>query len=271
MAGLDDSFEHWGGAVDGRYLISYESGDDHFDWSEGYQGRNQFLIAFQSERLQPAPGSGTFSSDPRGFEGDGCEPGLAGCTLTDNSTSEPYSMPVWANFTFVGPGQLAGYPDDGNGATLRRGTGGTLFNGIMGRWKGIALNIRDAWSDSLFEQRDSLNIANLVLAGNGFNYDTVGAGFAQETKFGAANAIQAFDSDVLADTLLGINLNTASLDWTPKAGSPAATGGSAQVPAHFNARTANFFGGQMEQTTYIGAADPNGPKWWDGWTAYTDT
>ncbi len=33
MSGLDDSFEWWGGAVDGRYLISYESGDDHFDWS----------------------------------------------------------------------------------------------------------------------------------------------------------------------------------------------------------------------------------------------
>src|SRR5690606_11975009 len=43
MAGLDDSFEYWGGAVDGRYLISYESGDDHFDWSEGYRGRNQFM------------------------------------------------------------------------------------------------------------------------------------------------------------------------------------------------------------------------------------
>ncbi|MGH8621483.1 MAG: hypothetical protein ACRET3_05025, partial [Burkholderiales bacterium] len=34
LAGLDDSFEWWGGAVDARYLVSYESGDDHFDWSE---------------------------------------------------------------------------------------------------------------------------------------------------------------------------------------------------------------------------------------------
>jgi hypothetical protein len=270
MAGLDDSFEHWGGAVDGRYLVSYESGDDHFDWTEGYQGRNQFLIAFQSQRLQPQANSGTFSSDPRGFEGDGCEPTLAGCTLTDNSTSSPFSMPVWANFTFVGTGPLAGFPVDGNGASLRRGTGGTLFNGIMGRWKGIALNIRDAFTDSLFEQRDSLNIANLVLAGNGFNFDTAGAGFAQEGKFTAANAIQAFDSDVLVDTLLGLNLNTASLDWAPKAGSPADGAGSAQVPAHFAARTANFFGGQMEQTDYVGAADPNGTKWWQGWTAYND-
>lgn len=268
MAGLDDSFEHWGGAVDGRYLVSYESGDDHFDWTEGYQGRNQFLIAFQSQRLVPASGAGVFSSDPRGFEGDGCEPGLPGCTLTDNETSAPYSMPVWANFTFIGPGQLASIPSDGNGATLRRGTGGTLFNGVLGRWKGIALNLRDAFTDSLFEQRDSLNIANLVLAQNGFNFDTTGAGFAQETRFGPANALQAFASDVAVDTLLGLSLNPAALDWTPKAGSAAAAGGSAQVPANFDARTGGFFGAQMEKTPYIGAADPNGAKWWQGWTAY---
>ena len=268
MSGLDDSYEYWGGAVDGRYLVSYESGDDHFDWTEGYHGRNQFLIAFQSQRLVPEPGTGVFSADPRGFEGDGCDPAVAGCSVTPGSASAPFSMPVWANFTLIGPGPLASIPSDGNGAVFRRGTGGTLFNGVMGRWKGIALNFRDEWTDSLFEQRDSLNVANLVLAQNGFNFDTVGAGFAQDTKFTAANAIQAFASNVAVDTLLGLTLNPTALDWTPKAGSPAASGGSAQIPAHFNARTANFFGGQMEQTTYLGAADPNGLKWWQGWTAY---
>ena len=196
MSGLDDSYEWWGGAVDGRYLMSYESGDDHFDWTEGYKGRNQFLIAFQSQRLVPAPGTGVFSADPRGFEGDGCDPAVAGCTLADNAASAPFSMPVWANFTLIGPGPLASIPSDGNGSVLRRGTGGTLFNGVMGRWKGIALNIRDAWTDTLFEQRDSLNIANLVLAQNGFNFDTLGGtGFALDTKFGPANAIQGFRRD----------------------------------------------------------------------------
>src|ERR671916_841658 len=72
LAGLDDSFEWWGGAVDGRYLVSYEAGDDHFDWTEGYRGRNQFLIAFQSARLDPAPNAGVPASDPEGFEADGC-------------------------------------------------------------------------------------------------------------------------------------------------------------------------------------------------------
>jgi len=45
MAGLDDAFEFFGGSVDIRHMVSFESGDDHYDWTEGYNGRGQFLIA----------------------------------------------------------------------------------------------------------------------------------------------------------------------------------------------------------------------------------
>jgi hypothetical protein len=269
MSGLDDSFEFWGGAVDLRYLVSYESGDDHFDWTEGFQGRAQFLIALQTQRLIPAPGSGVFSSDPHGFEGDGCEPGLSGCVLSATATSTPYSMPVFANFTMIGTGQLAGIPADGNGSVLRRGTGGTFRNGVLARWKGIAINIRDAWSDSLFVAsggKDSLDIQAVILAQNGFNFDTVGAGFAQTTNWNAARlaTIKQYAGSVAVDTLLGLNLNPSGLDWTPKAGSPATSGGVV-APA---ARVAGYFGGTWVNTTYLGAADPTGAKWWQGWTAY---
>jgi hypothetical protein len=269
MAGLDDSYEWWGGAVDGRYLVSYESGDDHFDWTEGYQGRNQFLIAFQSQRLTPRPGAGVFSSDPRGFEGDGCDPAVTGCTLTATGASTPYSMPVFANFTMIGTGQLAGIPNDGNGGVWRRGTGGTILNGVLARWKGIAINIRDAWTDSLFVAsggKDSLQITNTLLAQNGFNFDTVGAGFAQTTNWNAGRlaTIQQYASNVAVDTLLGISLNPAGLDWTPKGTAPV-TSGAGTAPT---ARVAAYFGGTWVNTTYLGAADPAGTKWWQGWTSY---
>ena len=39
LQGLDDSFEWFGGAADADHLVSYDSGDDHFDMSEGYRGR----------------------------------------------------------------------------------------------------------------------------------------------------------------------------------------------------------------------------------------
>ncbi|MGH7520711.1 MAG: hypothetical protein ACREMI_05500 [Gemmatimonadales bacterium] len=263
MAGLDDSFEWWGGAVDGRYLVSYESGDDHFDWTEGYQGRNQFLIAFQSQRLVPRPGAGVFSSDPRGFEGDGCDPAVTGCTVTATGASTPYSNPTFVNFTLIGPGQLAGIPADGNGAVWRRGTGGYFANGVLARWKGIAINVRDAWTDTLLVNYDSLNIVNVLLAQNGFNYDTAGAGFGQASVF-AGDSHQSYAASVAVDTLLGVSVNPAGLDWTPKAGSPA-TSGAATVPAP---RVTGFFASTWASTTYIGAADPSGGKWWQGWTSY---
>ena len=53
MAGLDDSFEWFGGKADARHLVSYESGDDHFDTSEGFRGRVQYLIGLDDGRLQP--------------------------------------------------------------------------------------------------------------------------------------------------------------------------------------------------------------------------
>ena len=262
MAGLDDSFEWWGGAVDGRYLISYESGDDHFDATEGYQGRNQFLIALQTQRLTPAPGSGTFSSDPRGFEIDGCDPAVSGCTVTATGASAPYTNPTFANFTFIGPGNLAGFPNDGNGAVLRRGTAGLWLNGVMARYKGTAINVRDAWSDTLLSQLDSLNIVSVLLAQNTANYDTT-ANFGQAAKF-TADGHLAYAAGVAVDTLLGISLNPTGLDWTPKAGSPATSGGNT-APA---GRVTGYFANTWANTTYLGAADPAGPKWWQGWSAY---
>ena len=89
MAGLDDSFEFWGGAVDGRYLVSYESGDDHFDWTEGYRGRNQFLIAFQNTAAHPGVRRRRRSPPTRAASrATAAIPAVAGCT-----SSRPMTRP----------------------------------------------------------------------------------------------------------------------------------------------------------------------------------
>ena len=62
------------------------------------------------------------------------------------------------------------------------------------------------------------------------------------------------------------SLTPASLDWTPAAGSAAASGaGTVVIPPEY---TAGFFGAALTNTTYFGAADPVGTKWWQGWTNY---
>jgi len=259
LAGLDDGFEWWGGAVDGRYLVSYESGDEHFDWSEGYRGRNQFLIGFQSTRIDPAAGAGVLSTDPQGFEADGCSG--TGCDL--GFASEPFSIPVFANFTLVGPGTATTPTSSGDvGMVLRRGTGGYLTNGIVARWQAQGVSVRDPETDALMTA-DSLNVANILFAENGANYDEDGG-----SNFGTADAFTADNHVEDAGTAASLftSLDPASLDWTPPAASAPTTGaGTVVIPTEY---TGSYFGGTLGNTTYFGAADPAGAKWWEGWTNY---
>lgn len=256
LAGLDDSFEWWGGAVDGRYLLSYESGDDHFDWSEGYVGRNQFLVAYQSQRLQPAPNSGTTSSDPQGIEADGCSG--SGCTLGFRST--PFSDPTFLNMTILGMGATETQASGGYGMVLRRGTKGFIANTIIANWKGQGLSVRDSVTGNILAA-DSLNAVDVVFAANTADYDS-DAG----SNFGKAAAFAA-DNHRVGASVAAILTNTASatLDWTPL-GTAAAGCGTVAIPA---SRSAGFFGGTMTATSYCGAADPAAAtKWWQGWTNY---
>lgn len=259
VAGLDDSFEWFGGSVDARYLVSYESGDDHFDWTEGYTGRNQFLLALQTQLIQPRAGTGTLSTDPRGFEGDGCENTKAGCTFANS----PFSMPVFANFTVVGPGAGIFSQADGNGAVIRRGSGATFVNGIIARWPQYGISLRDAESNALLGL-DSVTVRNLILSDNASNFEPAGTNFGQNLNI-TANSIQT----VTGVGSLFTSLSTSSLDWTPSGTSAARTGGLASFTGtKIAARVAGYFGGTMLGTSYIGAADPNGTKWWAGWTSY---
>ena len=270
VAGLDDSFEFFGGGADVRHMVSFESGDDHFDWTEGFQGRAQFLIALQTSVLTPRPGSGTTSSDPRGFEGDGCEIDKAGCTFAN----QPYSMPVFANFTVVGPGAGVFSATDGNGAVVRRGGAANFVNGIIARWPGVGISIRDQESKDLMDL-DTLYIRNVVLAENGSNFETQAAG-----RFGYvvgdSAAVWNVTTPLLADLFAGAlptggsTVTDATLGIELKSGAAARTGGLndfAGTP--ISARVQSYFGGAMPATAYIGAADPTAAtQWYQGWTAW---
>jgi hypothetical protein len=251
-------------------MVSFEAGDDHFDTSEGYQGRAQYLVVLQTTVPTPASGSGTVSSDPRGFEGDGCESDKAGCTYANT----PYSQPVFANFTVVGPGDGVFSTNDGNGAVVRRGAGGTFVNGIIARWPGVGVSIRDAESKTLMDA-DSLYVRNLVLSENGSNFEAQASG-----RFGyvlSDSATQwSITQSTLADLFTGAlptgatTVTTANLNIGLKSGAAAATGGLndfASTP--IAARVTSFFGGTMPATAYMGAVDPSaGTPWFEGWTIW---
>jgi hypothetical protein len=264
LMGLDDSFEYFGGAVDGRYLVSYNSGDDHFDMSEGYVGRLQHVIAFQNIQVVPRPQAGNISSDPQGIENDGC----AGANCPNGQNSAPFTVPLVANFTLVGPpaGVTSGA---GNiGMMLRRGTGGYYVNGLVTRWSRAAISLRDQSTLDRIAGGD-LVLRNLYLAGNAVTFQPQTGATVQGSVDLAASAIEVAPGTVTAASLftgLPATPTTAALDWSLAAGAAARTGGLTTFPGPVAAKAGTF----VTATAYRGAADPDGPKWWQGWTNYAE-
>jgi hypothetical protein len=262
LNGLDDSFEWFGGAVDGKFLVSYESGDDHFDMSEGYTGRLQFLIGYQSRVFPPRPGVGNASADPQGIENDGCNG--SGCDLAFNST--PFTTPVVANFTLVGTGPGVVPSGGGYGAVLRRGTGGHYLNGILGRWQTAGIGYRDADTKAR-ETAGLLSIKNvlivetpLALQAGQQAYDLPGNSVVFEQGTTAASVLTGLPAVPTTAATTG-----ASFDWSLTALAAARTGGLTTFTGDLLTRAGTFVAG----TVYRGAWDPAGTKWWEGWTSYS--
>jgi len=278
LAGLDDHFEWFGGTVNGKYLVSYESGDDHFDGSEGYRGLNQFLIGMQSTFLTPRAGAGAVSTDPQGFEIDGCNGG--GCVAPSGANAQSagrdeglYNMNVFANFTLIGTPSGVTVPGSGGvGAVLRRGTGGYYLNGVVARWSRGGISLRDSTSNNRFLV-DSLIVRNLYFAENGGTdggFDATGSNFGQASAFAGRNSNIVVGAGVTATSLFtalpAAPTNAASLDWSPAANSPISTGGLSSFTS--DPRIAARVGTFITPTAYRGAAAPGGTKWWEGWTSY---
>jgi hypothetical protein len=274
MAGLDDAFEFFGGGLDGDHLVAYETGDDMFDMSEGFVGRLQFLVGFNSVQLTPRTGAGSLATDLEGIENDGCNG--SGC---DNGfNQQPFTVPLVANFTLIGCGaQACAGPAGGFGMMLRRGTGGYYVNGVIARFPAAGVSLRDAESfgraasasvpdltssdlqirNVLFAETPAIFQANTATPVTQFSLDLAGnsltnSASASASLFTAIPATGAVPSGV------------AAFDWTPVAGAAIASGGLAT----FTGKVATKAGTFVTGTSYIGAVGVGGTKWWSGWTTY---
>ena len=276
LAGLDDSFEWFGGTVSASNLVSYDAGDDHFDMSEGFRGRLQNLIALQTRSFASGDirsGAGAPATDPQGIENDGCEG--AGCTSGRNST--PLTTPVVANFTLIGTGDVATSGASGGvGMMLRRGVGGWYINGILARWSRGGVSVRDAetyvraGSTAIQDlAATDLAVKNVLIVSSSAAFQTGGSS-TQNTLDMTGNAITNNTTATVASlftafpTTIDASTTAAAFDWTPPAGSAGAIGGLAA----FTGKLATAAGTAVTGTAYLGAAQPGGPKWWQGWTTY---
>jgi hypothetical protein len=281
LAGLDDSYEFFGGGFDIDHAVAYETGDDMYDMSEGWSGRMSYLIGYNSVQLTPRTGGGFYSVDIQGIENDGCNG--TGCDLGFNST--PFTIPLVANYTLIGCGDVAcSGTGGGYGMMLRRGTGGYYVNGVLARWARGGISLRDSLTFVRAGYSATPNVATTDLAVlNNYFIETPQV-FQAANAPGAAVQQNAFDltanslilaaagttSSSIFTTLPAIGTaptGVSSFDFTPATGSPIATGGLAT----FTGKMATQAGTVITGTAYRGAADPaagTNNKWWTGWTNY---
>ena len=276
MASLDDAFEFFGGGLDGDHLVAYETGDDMFDFSESFSGRLQYLIGFNSLPLTPRAGAGALSTDITGIESDGC----FGTGCTAGFDQQPFTVPLVANFTLVGCGNpsTCGGTTGGVGLSLRRGSGGYFVNGVVARFPTAGISLRDletytrggAVQTPSIQQSDLLlrNIYFTEITQTMFQTNTGGTPVQFALDLPSNALTNGFSiAQALFTTLptpLTAPTGTAGLDWTPPASAASATNGMNPLLGKMLTKGGTFVTG----TSYMGAADPNGPKWWVGWTTY---
>jgi len=263
LNGLDDSFEFFGGAVDGDHLVSYNAGDDHFDMSEGYVGRLQFLIAYQTRAVVPRPAAGNLATDPQGIENDGCN----GANCTNGQNSLPYTVPMVANATIIGPPSSVTNSAGNIGMMLRRGTAGVYVNIVLSRWGRAAISLRDQTTlDQIAAGR--LDLQNILITEAPTVFQAASGTTVQGTIDVAANGLDHQAAATATSLFLNVPdaepAANATLDFTPAAGSPAASGG--MVP--FTGGIAQKAGATVTATVYRGAAGTDTQKWWQGWTRF---
>jgi hypothetical protein len=244
--GYDDAFEMFGGTVNLKHIISYKTLDDDFDCDNGYRGTVQFAIAIRDKDRADVSGS-------NGLEQDNDAGG---------TTTEPFTAPVFANVTVIGPRETASATfskDYKRAAHLRRNTRTSIFNSLlMGYPTGILI---DGSKTAQNLVSGTMELKGIVLAGMGKAVDTLGtssvADFTLATLFGTGdwkNMIKENTADAGLTSAYGVG---AAFNPTPTSGSILVTSGTA---------TSSKLG-SATSVSYIGAVGPN-DMWWKGWTKF---
>lgn len=134
----DDSFEWFGGTVNGKYLVALGGTDDDFDVDEGFTGNVQFGLAIRDPRFY----DGTSGANSNFFEMDNNTTSGGNATSDQNQYSPgPVTGCVFSNITCIGPmrdtdADANVSPRFNGGWNARTNPGTAIFNSVFVGTKG---------------------------------------------------------------------------------------------------------------------------------------
>lgn len=140
----DDGVEFFGGTVNAKYVLLTGIHDDSLDWTDGWIGNLQHVVAQQWD--------------------DSADQGIEADNNGENNTLTPMSLPTISNMTIISTG--AG----DQGILLREGTGAHLHNILLidngsNAWSEGCLNIdhADTFANSTVNNDGDLTMVNSVI------------------------------------------------------------------------------------------------------------
>lgn len=238
----DDGIEIFGGTVDISHISVAFATDDSFDFDLGWTGKGQYLFA-----LMGCCGGDAYD---KAGEWDGAKP----------DDAPLWTKPDLANMTFIGPSASATGAQ--NAIHMRDAFGGSFYNSIIADFPGKGLELEDLPT--------GLDSYERLLNGEVEIHNNTWAGFAGASNLDELVLVTSENATYPNATQLkqhladngNVNVNggvLASISRIPGSGSlnPKPTsefGNTGAVPAG------------LDNTSYRGAFDPNGPLWIAGWT-----
>lgn len=252
--GGDDGFEWFGGANNGKYLISFASWDDSFDVDFGYTGKNQFGLEVRYASYADQSGSNSFE----------CDNGP-----NDNLTTL-LTTGVFSNFTCIGPRLASNQTVSSNyqhSLDLRRRTAVTIANSVfVGYPRGIRMNQQSVVDNYI---NGTGVLTNNVMVAPLLTY-SLGSGVTGDlAAYWTANNVTITDTDFAAvyanlglnqNIFFGNNLQTA---YPSNPTFTVASGTLTTGAAFTNPKLADAFFTQVAYRGAFGSTD-----WTDGWAEF---
>jgi hypothetical protein len=141
VCGKDDQMEFFGGTFNVDHFVSHNTGDDGFDWTDGWAGHAQFVVICA-----------------RGPESDHC---IEADNYENGYDYAPRSNPTLANFTLIHAKGLTPTGNTGADMMLRRGTRFNIHNFLVTSGRVAAVDLDDsstAWQATRWaSDDDSIN------------------------------------------------------------------------------------------------------------------